>query len=114
MDFRGLIGVEVSFTYLLKMSTDAYFENEVTRNPHHMKTWFQFVDSKRDASPVIRFAIYERALKHLPRSYKIWKAYLNEVSTRLKGKSISDKRFLGLKNIFERSLVHMNKMPTIW
>ena len=96
------------------MSSDAYFENEVTRNPYHLKTWFQFIASKREASTVTRYAIYERALKKLPRSYKLWKAYLSEVSDRLKGKSISDKRFMGLKNIFERALVHMNKMPVIW
>ena len=96
------------------MSSDAYFESEISRNPHHLKSWLQFIEHKRNSSPVTRYVVYERALKHLPRSYKLWMLYLTDISDHLRGKKMSDKRYLGLKNVFERSLVHMNKMPRIW
>lgn len=58
--------------------------------------------------------IYERALKCLPRSYKLWQAYLRERSSNLADKCITSKRFEILINTFERALIHMNKMPRIW
>jgi len=79
-----------------------------------MKTWFLYLHSVSGAKPTTKYTLYERALKFLPRSYKLWWSYLNAISSRLDGKQVSDKRYLGLQSVFERSLVYMNKMPQIW
>lgn len=93
---------------------DLQFEETIQRNPFNVKTWIQYVKSKQASSPASRYVIYERALNHLPRSYKIWHLYLTEISTRLQGKVITDPRFVGLISVFERAIVHMHKMPRIW
>ena len=91
-----------------------YYESELARNPYNLRTWLAFLNTEKNSMPINRFVVYERAVKHLPRSYKLWVAYLTDLSTRLKGKKVTDKRCMGLKNTFERALVHMNKMPRIW
>lgn len=58
--------------------------------------------------------IYERALKQLPGSYKLWYNYLRTRRKQVKGKCITDPEFEEINNVFERSLVFMNKMPRIW
>ena len=83
--------------------------------------------------------LYERALRLLPGSYKLWRAYLTvlmegfknrdesyyfKVKTQQQGNpaasanSISPKytsgNFAILRSAFERSLVRMNKYPRIW
>jgi pre-mRNA-splicing factor SYF1 len=93
---------------------DKYYEDEVARNPYHLKAWTSYLTWKKEALPAMRFFIYERALKYLPRSYKLWFAYLMERKKGLRGKSVADKGYDILINTFERALVHMNKMPKIW
>ena len=46
--------------------------------PLQLKCWLRYLDHKAKASPVVRFQIYERALKQLPGSYKLWYRYLKE------------------------------------
>ena len=95
-------------------SVSPYFEAEIARDPFLLKTWVRYAASIKEGSPANRYAIYERALKHFPRSYKIWNLYLRDVSSRVKSKQVTDNRLVALKQLFERSLVHMNKMPRIW
>jgi len=47
----------------------------------------------------------------LPRSYKLWRAYLQERQTALKYKAVTDKGYTILINTYERALVHLHKMP---
>lgn len=89
-------------------------EDEVTRNPYSLKSWLNFLQFKKDEKPTARFLLYERALEFLPRSYKLWFAYLSERIKSVELKSISDPRYDILVKTFERSLVHMHKMPRIW
>jgi pre-mRNA-splicing factor SYF1 len=63
---------------------------------------------------VDRYVVYERSLKFLPRSYKLWHAYLEERSAKLASQCITDKRFEILEHTYERALVNMYKMPRIW
>ncbi len=93
---------------------DLQFEEEISRNPYYLKIWLNYLSFKDEESPADRFTIYERALKYLPRSYKLWHAYLNERTKQAKGKSPTSKKFTILINCFERALIHMNKMPRIW
>lgn len=67
-----------------------------------------------------RFVIYERAVRSLPGSYKIWRRYLLErVSlcndTGILHENPSRNPLVAATNAaFERSLVHLSTMPEIW
>ena len=58
--------------------------------------------------------LFERALKALPGSYKLWNMYLRERRDKIKKKCITDKAYESLNNTYERALVFMHKMPRIW
>ena len=58
--------------------------------------------------------LYERALKVLPGSYKLWHAYLNERRRHVRYKSPTDAALEAVNNTYERALVFMHKMPVIW
>jgi pre-mRNA-splicing factor SYF1 len=90
------------------------FEEEISRNPFYLKGWLKYLDYKKNSVPTDRYFVYERALKYLPRSYKLWFGYLSLRRARLEYVSINDKRYQLLLSTFERALVHMNKMPVIW
>ena len=89
-------------------------EEEILRNPYNLKAWWNFLAYKKDSPPITRYVIYERSLKFLPRSYKLWHAYLQERSAALINKCIADKGYSILENTYERALVNMYKMPRIW
>jgi pentatricopeptide repeat protein len=93
---------------------DIQFEDEVARNPYAPKVWWSYLTYKTDAAPSTRYLIYERALKHLPRSYKLWHAYLQERTQKVENKRPTSKKAQILINTYERALVHMHKMPRIW
>lgn len=58
--------------------------------------------------------IFERALRKVPRSYKLWTKYLEERQLAVRELSPTDIAFVKVNNCFERALVHMNKMPLVW
>jgi pre-mRNA-splicing factor SYF1 len=58
--------------------------------------------------------VYERALKELPGSYKLWIRYLRLRVMQIKGNLMIDPIVKDVNNCFERSLVFMHKMPRIW
>lgn len=93
---------------------DAQFEEELARNPYSLKNWWNYILTKKNQPPLLRYTIYERALSFLPRSYKLWHAYLNDRTQSLKGKTIRNRKYELLIETFERALVYMNKMPRIW
>lgn len=93
---------------------DAPWEELIDRNPYSVASWFGYLQHKSGAAPTSRYVLYERALLNLGRSYKIWRAYLQERTKQLSTKSISDKRYDLLIDAYERSLVTMYKMPRIW
>lgn len=97
-----------------------HFEEEIARNPYSLKLWWSYIEYKLQqqedgrCSKLETYIVYERALKNLPRSYKIWRSYLDERSRAVRNKCITDKKIKILVNTFERAIVHMNKMPRIW
>lgn len=93
---------------------DIQFEEEIARNPYAPKVWWAYLTYKADAAPSTRYLVYERALKHLPRSYKLWHAYLMERAQRVENRRPTSKKAQVLINTYERALVHMHKMPRIW
>ena len=96
------------------MDTYDLFEEEIARNPYYLNNWLQYLTALSGSRPMQRYMVYERAVKYLPRSYKLWYAYISELMERLEHKSITDKRNMLLMNVLERCLVHLHKMPLIW
>lgn len=93
---------------------DVPYEEEILRNPYSIKHWLRYIEHKKDAPKHGVNIIYERALKELPGSYKLWYNYLKLRKRQIKGRCITDPSYENLNNTFERALVFMNKMPRIW
>jgi len=93
---------------------DAPWEELISKNQYSVKSWLGYLQHKAGASPLSRYVIYERSLLNLNRSYKLWRAYLQERTKAIANKCVSDKRYDQLIDAYERSLVHMAKMPRIW
>ena len=95
---------------------DVIHEEEIARNPYSLKAWLHYLQAKSATSTpaIARYVIYERALKYLPRSYKLWRAYLRDREQRIEKRCVTDKGFTVLLAAYERALIHMNKMPRIW
>jgi pre-mRNA-splicing factor SYF1 len=93
---------------------DIQFEEQLKHNPCNLKIWWNYIQTKLDQPPILRYTIYERALALLPRSYKLWHAYLLDRTATLRHKSIRSRKYELLIETYERALVFMNKMPRIW
>ncbi|XP_056647942.1 pre-mRNA-splicing factor syf1 homolog [Diorhabda sublineata] len=93
---------------------DLPYEEEILRNPYSVKHWLRYIDHKKLAPNNAVNIIFERALKELPGSYKLWYNYLRTRRNQIKSKCITDPGYEEVNNAFERSLVFMHKMPRIW
>ncbi|KAF5275792.1 hypothetical protein FQR65_LT16525 [Abscondita terminalis] len=110
MSARKLIeSLEIIFT-----DDDLPYEEEILRNPYSVKHWLRYIDYKKNAPKHGVNIVYERALKELPGSYKLWYNYLKTRRQQVKGRSITDPIYDEVNNAFERSLIFMHKMPRIW
>lgn len=101
--------MEIIFT-----DEDLPYEEEILRNPYSVKHWLRYIDHKKAAPKEAVNVLYERALKELPGSYKLWYNYLRIRRRQVKGRCIIDPGYEELNNAFERALVFMHKMPRIW
>ncbi len=54
------------------------FEAELARNPYSLQTWLAYLTSSAGQPARVRLALYDRAVSHLPGSYKLWIAYVQE------------------------------------
>ncbi|KAJ9074052.1 pre-mRNA-splicing factor syf1 [Entomophthora muscae] len=104
---------------------DVPYEEEIARNLYSVKSWGRYLDHKQDSLANSKkahhlrplFILFERALKDLPGSYKLWKRYLDLRTKYVKEKfSLSEhvEEYAKMNNCFERSLFLLNKMPRIW
>ncbi|KAJ1914014.1 pre-mRNA-splicing factor syf1 [Coemansia sp. S17] len=98
---------------------DLRFEEEVLREPYKLKGWLRYIDHKRASNSGggrSATVLFERALKRLPGSYKLWKQYLEHRLSLLQTKNAAlcheDYRRVNL--CFERALLLLHKMPRIW
>ncbi|KAG9488660.1 hypothetical protein GDO78_004942 [Eleutherodactylus coqui] len=89
---------------------DLQFEEEILRNPYSVKCWMRYIESKLSAPAHTLNLIYERALKELPGSYKLWYAYLKQRRKQVKRRCITDPAFEEVNNCHERALVFMHKL----
>ena len=92
----------------------ARFEQELKRNPYNLKTWYAYLAALKESSFGERRLVYERALRLVPRSYKLWARYLEELSGATRARFVSSGRATILARTYERALVHLHKMPRIW
>ena len=82
--------------------TDVAYEQELKRDPYQIRVWFAYFDSKKESSNEMRYLLYERAVKAMPGSYKIWAAYLKVSATQL-SKTFSAYILRGKTKVFFRS-----------
>ena len=93
---------------------DLPYEEEVQRNKYSLKAWLRYLQFKSHSGSTVRNNLYERALRELPGSYKLWHSYLEENINKTKNKSLQNAKWEKTNNLFERSLNTMHKMPVIW
>lgn len=113
---RGDVGNDMSDavifqTYRLN-KRDVEFEQDILRNPNSVKCWMRYIDNYKLGPYKKVCVLYERALKQLPGSYKLWHCYLKVRRKYLKTTDNPD--YEEVNNVYERALVYMNKMPRIW
>jgi len=93
---------------------DVSYEEDVLRNPFSLKHWWWYLEFKTKAPQKTRYQIYERAVRNLPGSYKLWFKYLTERSFNCRNLSLEDAEYEATNAAFERCLITMHKMPRIW
>ncbi|KAF2073657.1 hypothetical protein CYY_005042 [Polysphondylium violaceum] len=93
---------------------DLPFEEDVGRNQYSVDSWLRYIEFKKESTQKERNFIYERAIRELPKSYKIWHQYLLERVENVRGSCVTDPLFESVNNVFERALVFLDKMPRIW
>ncbi|TKA21965.1 Pre-mRNA-splicing factor syf1 [Salinomyces thailandicus] len=105
-----------SSLYLISHNDEIY-ENDILRSPGSIKPWLDYAQFKRQYGTRLEQAfVLERACVALPRSYKLWKLYLELRVSHLKGKNAARSKieFQKVNALFERALVLLNKMPKVW
>lgn len=93
---------------------DVPYEDDVAVNPYSLKSWWRYIKFKSDADVQQQCLLAERALTHIPGSYKIWHHYLNYRKAQVSAECITSYKYEELNELFERSLEYMNKMPRVW
>ncbi|MCJ1250464.1 pre-mRNA-splicing factor syf1 [Trapelia coarctata] len=102
--------------YLIS-SDDVVYEQDILRDPGSVKPWLAYVDFKLQHGTLLEQAyVLERACTQLPRSYKLWKMYLELRMRHLRNKNpaIHAAEYAKVNALFERALILLNKMPKIW
>ena len=102
--------------YLITPNDEVY-ENDILRNSGSIRPWLDYANFKRQYGTLLEQSfVLERACTSLPRSYKLWKIYLELRVKHLKGRSPArhQAEFQKVNALFERALVLLNKMPRIW
>lgn len=103
--------------YFLLSNDDAIYEQDLFRNAGSIRPWLAYIDAKmRNGTIHEQSFVMERACIHLPRSYKLWKIYLDFRVKHLKKQNAvrAKEEFNKVNTLFERALVLLNKMPVIW
>jgi len=96
------------------LSEDIPYEEEVLRNPYSVKCWLHYLTWKNESGPEDRFVLWERAIKELPGSYKLWFRYLEERRRNVEKYRIDHPAWEQMNNCYERCLANLHKMPRIW
>uniref|UniRef100_G1QJP1 XPA-binding protein 2 n=1 Tax=Nomascus leucogenys TaxID=61853 RepID=G1QJP1_NOMLE len=84
------------------------------RNQFSVKCWLRYIEFKQGAPKPRLNQLYERALKLLPCSYKLWYRYLKARRAQVKHRCVTDPAYEDVNNCHERAFVFMHKMPRLW
>ncbi|XP_023718111.1 pre-mRNA-splicing factor SYF1-like isoform X1 [Cryptotermes secundus] len=87
-----------------------FSNEEMPRNQPSVRHWLRYIEHKKGSPKHTVNVIFERALKELPGSYKLWYSYLGLRRRQIKGRCITDPSYEDVNNAFERSLVFMHKL----
>ncbi len=101
----------------MQSSDDVVYEQDILRDPGSIKPWLIYIDYKHQHGTLLEHTfVLERACKQLPRSYKLWKMYLELRIKHLRNKNaaINSAEFAKVNSLFERALILLNKMPKLW
>ncbi|KAG8527453.1 pre-mRNA-splicing factor syf1 [Bacidia gigantensis] len=102
--------------YLISVD-DQVFELDIIREPASVKPWLRYIDYKHQHGSLLEQAfVMERACNQLPRSYKLWKMYLELRMKHLRNRNPAKHgiEFVKVNALFEKALILLNKMPKIW
>jgi len=101
----------------LQSGDDIVYEQDILRDPGSIKPWLIYIDYKHQHGSHLEQAyVLERACRQLPRSYKLWKMYLELriKHLRTKNPAVHSAEYAKVNALFERALILLNKMPKIW
>ena len=93
---------------------DLLFEEDILRNAYSLKYWWRYMEAKKGSPARQRNLIAERALKYLPGSYKLWRAYLSDRREQVRHRRPGDAGIESVARTYERALVYLHKMPRVW
>ncbi|QNP98672.1 YALIA101S07e05974g1_1 [Yarrowia lipolytica] len=93
-------------------------ELDIASSPGDVRPWIRYISSVKNDKTTARqkCILFERAVTALPRSYKLWKEYLDFRSglcTGLNPIKHADE-YDRVNALYEKSLVLLHKMPVIW
>jgi hypothetical protein len=112
-DFRTFPSLLSSEPHFLAFQDagDVAYEEEILRNPFSLRGWQRYIEHKtKTGSSKAVCLLYERALKQLPGSYKLWYKYLKYRRRLLAEKCPTEVGYEHLNNVYERALVFMYKV----
>ena len=91
------------------------YEEEAVRQPFAVQTWTSYLSALSDGPVDARYAVYERGLHALPRSYKLWKMYLDDMhGNEVRGQRVDSSLYTQLVALYERALAQLSTMPRLW
>ncbi|KAM9258070.1 LOW QUALITY PROTEIN: pre-mRNA-splicing factor SYF1 [Morus bassanus] len=93
---------------------DVQHEEELLRNPFSVRRWLRYAQARQKGPRHRLNLLFERALRELPGSYKLWYQYLRQRRQQVKGRCPTDPAYEEANACHERALVFMHKMPRIW
>ncbi|XP_074881377.1 pre-mRNA-splicing factor SYF1 [Buteo buteo] len=93
---------------------DVQHEEEILRNPFSVRCWLRYAQARQKGPRHRLNLLFERALRELPGSYKLWYQYLRQRRQQVKGRCPTDPAYEEANGCHERALVFMHKMPRIW
>ncbi|KAL9129050.1 MAG: hypothetical protein Q9217_002390 [Psora testacea] len=102
--------------YLISID-DQVYEQDILGDQASVKPWLLYSDYKHQHGSLLERAfVLERACAQLPRSYKLWKIYLDLRIKHLRKKNptVHSTEYAKVNALFEKALILLNKMPRIW
>uniref|UniRef100_A0A8C0HJZ4 Pre-mRNA-splicing factor SYF1 n=1 Tax=Buteo japonicus TaxID=224669 RepID=A0A8C0HJZ4_9AVES len=88
---------------------DVQHEEEILRNPFSVRCWLRYAQARQKGPRHRLNLLFERALRELPGSYKLWYQYLRQRRQQVKGRCPTDPAYEEANGCHERAL-----MPRIW